>query len=1111
MGWKPTRFKTLVLIATLVLVTGQAFAVQKPNKTGTVGEKMFTDQLYIGNIYQPGSTVDSKLSQGISSLGVAPASSFLDVRGGRWGALMPATPLLPGDGVGNLLSWQSLGTPAPKGLVQMRQAAWVAFTGYLNQNESVLGIDTQELSHPGNVAVHRGGELIQINAPRVVDGISVRNSFLTAAISHGNLVLLGARNWGDIEVSLTPAKSVDNALATLREFAEPFQPSGFWGKAELVLIPTARGTILAQIPVGEGYDYRLAWSVKPSFPGELAQYEALVDAHTGELFAFDDTTEYATARNVIGGVLPVSNDGVAPDGIEQAGWPMPFADLTVGADTFTADSGGNLLTCVDGSITTTLSGPFMNMVDVCGAISESTPGDTLDLGTSAGTDCVVPVGSSPGNTHASRSGFYEMNRIKEMARGQIPDNVWLSQQLTANMNINQNCNANWSGTVNFYTSGGGCANTGELAGVFDHEWGHGMDNNDVNPTISNPGEGIADIYASMRFNGSCIGRNFLMGSNCNGYGDPCVACDGVRDIDWANRMSGVPHDITFIDAACGAGGTTPCGGSTHCEGSVYAEANWDLFNRDFRGAPYNYDLNTALEVTTRLAYGGAGVVGNWFNCVDGSGTGDGCNADGGYLNYLAVDDDNGNLNDGTPHMVGLFAAFDRHGIACGAPTVVDSGCAGTPTTAPTVTGTAIDRGASLSWGAIAGATGYEIFRTDGVFACDFGKTKVGETAGTSFTDSSLQNGRDYFYTVIPKGPAASCFGSASSCTTVTPVAGANLSLGATSVANITSGDGDSFFDNCEAASLDFDVISLGTGTQTNVRIVGASSATHPMLNFLDAFPKVVSASMASCDIVSASLLLEGNGFSFGDDVEVTVEVTSDELSPQTRTMTYTIPAVESDFQTVASQTWDFEADLDGWTVTSGTFNQGASGGDGTAFSVQSSSFLDNACDVARSPLVSLQATSTLSLWTNFDIEPMSAGTWYDRASLGVLQGDGTRTLITPDSGRLYNADSNGAGNYSGCNDPEEGWAGASPSWASSGYTSGALQAGTFAGQLTQLEIIFGTDGAANARGFWFDQVTLTNFDLQVADTQTDVCIVLDSIFADGFESGDTSAWTFAVP
>ena len=45
--------------------------------------------------------------------------------------------------------------------------------------------------------------------------------------------------------------------------------------------------------------------------------------------------------------------------------------------------------------------------------------------------------------------------------------------------------------------------------VFDHEWGHGLDDNDAVPTIAGPsGEGIADIYTALRLNDSCIGRNF---------------------------------------------------------------------------------------------------------------------------------------------------------------------------------------------------------------------------------------------------------------------------------------------------------------------------------------------------------------------------------------------------------------------------------------------------------------------------------------------------------------------------------------------------------------------------------------------------------------------------
>ena len=45
---------------------------------------------------------------------------------------------------------------------------------------------------------------------------------------------------------------------------------------------------------------------------------------------------------------------------------------------------------------------------------------------------------------------------------------------------------------------------------------------------------------------------------------------------------------------------------------------------------------------------------------------------------------------------------------------------------------------------------------------------------------------------------------------------------------------------------------------------------------------------------------------------------------------------------------------------------------------------------------------------------------------------------------------------------------------------------------------------------FIDEVTVTDFDLQVADAQSDMCPALGAIFADGFESGDTTAWSGTV-
>jgi hypothetical protein len=122
-------------------------------------------------------------------------------------------------------------------------------------------------------------------------------------------------------------------------------------------------------------------------------------------------------------------------------------------------------------------------------------------------------------------------------------------------------------------------------------------------------------------------------------------------------------------------------------------------------------------------------------------------------------------------MQAIFSAFNRHQIACATPTVQDGGCASAPTQAPVVTVTPNDTGADLSWTAVPNATAYQIHRADGEFQCGFGKVLVGETAGTFFQDSGLQNGREYSYIVTPLGGGATCMGPASSCATVVPAAG----------------------------------------------------------------------------------------------------------------------------------------------------------------------------------------------------------------------------------------------------------------------------------------------------------------------------------------------------
>ncbi|MCB1049450.1 MAG: hypothetical protein KDC71_02540 [Acidobacteria bacterium] len=1048
---------------------------------------MAKDGFFVSQAYRPVNSLEPGVFENavsrLQDAGIGATQAQVDIRSGKFGTLLPAEPLIPGRGVGNTLSWSSFGfSKRAPSEGDMAQAAWGAFLEYVQSNQPTFGIDIHELVDGETVTVHDHGRVIQIHAQRRFQGVPVRNSYVNAVINQGNLVLMGIHGWGEIQVSNHPQLNDQDAFSIVETHCNGLNVRGQLQQSELLYVPIEKGNE-GNISYGDGLSYQLVWAVYPEFD-RFAEYEGLVDAFTGELVAFQETTHYLAngggtgLPKVVGGQYPVSNDGMAPDGVEVVS-PFPFLNVNVGGETMTTSSSGQL-PCFTGTWSTALSGPFITMTDDCGPISENSSGLTLDLGTGVNpgdTNCTVAPGASAGNTKSARSAYYEINRLKENARSHLPNNVWLKGNLPVNVNINSTCNATGGPSqLRFYRAGGGCNNTGEIAGVFDHEWGHGMDGADATPGISNPGEGIADIYAALRLNSSCIGRNFRA-SNCGGYGDPCTNCSGVRDIDFAKRASGNPHDINFIGPACGSGGPAPCGGSVHCEGSVYAESVWDLWKRDLPTI-YGMSDKTAQELTTRINFIGSGGVSTWFQCAQGTG---GCGAGSGYLNFLAADDDNGDLNDGTPHMQAIFSAFDRHGIACNTPTVTTAGCAGTPTSAPVLSGTAGAGSASLSWTSVSGATSYRVFRTEGVFGCDFGGQFLAEVMGTSYQEDGLLNGHNYYYNVVPMGPNAICYGPASNCATVTPVNSGDLGLSPSISYMFNDGDGDVFVDNCEDVVLNLEVFSLGA--LANVQITAISTPGYPDTEVLSSLPINLGSTVGDCDLKSTSINIRPDGLNFGDALPVEITLSSTQTGSIVRS--FLIEQTESDFSAPQTLTYSFESDAQGWSVVQGTFNRSNSGGGSSgSFYFASSSSTINQCDQIRSPNFTTTATSTLEIHTNFDIEDFD-GSWWDRANVSLFEPlTGARTLITPDGGRLYNA----SGDNGPCSTSfQGGYAGPMTTWASSTWSATALQSSSFAGSIAQIDILYGTDGAVTGTGFHFDEVILTNVQVVVPDTNNAAC------------------------
>jgi hypothetical protein len=683
-------------------------------------------------------------------------------------------------GRGNALTRNDVAAYLKPGAARVDLAGVEAIArGYLPRLALMMGVDPSSLVlNPGRSG-QPAGHVWFVDFDVVKGGMVVEGARVLFRVNNGNLIQFGS------EYLPAPGAAVPPTQVTrVAALAAAAKAIGGFGSSDTFLDAGSLHLLPANVPgngsggfaIGNGRGLAKVWQFSFHRDGVMGTWRLRVDAATGEVLELADVNEYAQAT---GGVFQ-NSPTTGPEIVR----PAPFADLSSGG--FTNSAG--LYTFGGGTVTSILSGQYARISDTCGAISQASDASgNIAFGTSSGTDCVTPGHGGAGNTHASRQQFYQVNRIKEVVRGWLPANTWINQQLTINVNLNQLCNAYWNGsTLNFFKSGGGCGNTGEIAAVSLHEFGHGIDQNDGTGTApeGGTGESYGDTTSVIATHNSCIGPGFL-GSNCGGYGDACTACTGVRDTDWGKHVSNTPATVAnFTQARCG-GGSGPCGREVHCESYVPSEAIWDFANRDLPGA----GTGPAWTILDRLWYLSRNTATSSFTCHTGTTfTSDGCNAGSWWKTMRAVDDDDGNLANGTPHGGFLFAAFNRHGIACttdpGA-SISFAGCASPAT--PTLTITPGDNSAALSW--TSSAAVYDVFRNE--TGCNAGFTKIASgTSATSLTDTGVANGLTYFYqvTAFPSGNEA-CASAPSTCVSVTPAGGVCVPPAAPASLTATAGAG----------------------------------------------------------------------------------------------------------------------------------------------------------------------------------------------------------------------------------------------------------------------------------------------------------------------------------
>jgi len=682
---------------------------------------------------------------------------------------------------------------------------------FLAANQPLFGASPEEFDlSPANV-FQVEDYLWFLTLPRRFAGIPVEKSYAVFRVNHGNLIQFGGEFLGPISVDPKPYVSVETAREILAGYIGGFEDGDVWvNDGSLSFLPVAGGD--ASEALGSGIAWRLVYTLAFRREGVMGTWEAKVDAHTGEVVLFRDANEYGS---VTGGIYP--NSYLDTEVIR----PLPWITVTNSTTKYT-DLGGNY-SYAGGTASCALTGKYVKVVDSCGSSSLSTttsPGD-LAFSKSTGTDCTTPGVGGAGNTHAARSTYYHLTQWKVKAQAWLPSNTWLTGQLTDNVNLNQTCNAYWNGSsVNFFKSGGGCANTGELPTVFLHEVGHGLDSNDGGPSSDNgTGESYGDTNGFLMTHDSCVGTGFFTnGSKCSGYGDACTSCTGIRDVDYAKHSSGTAHTpLNFTKPNCPTSSNYkgPCGREGHCESYPLSEAMWDLAARDLPSA--GYSAATSWQIVEQLFYLSRSTSGSGFTCNTSTFASDGCGTSNWYKTFLAVDDDNGNLNDGTPHMQAIYNAFNRHAVACSTPTVQNSSTC--PSIGqPTLTATAGTGQVALSWGAVTNASKYLVLRNE--LSSTAGFTIIAQPTTTSYTDTAVAGGVTYYYSVQAVGSTSACFGPLAAVKSATPTSGTSTPHSISGTVTLSTGGG------LSGVTVTAGSASATTDTSGNYTISGLADGTY---------------------------------------------------------------------------------------------------------------------------------------------------------------------------------------------------------------------------------------------------------------------------------------------
>ena len=431
---------------------------------------------------------------------------------------------------------------------------------------------------------------VDFAAPR--EGVDVWRGGLTARIKNGNLVMLGALAYGQTPTNGSWSLNEQDAIRDAIGLGPV--PNVSHGDIE------ARRVWLPQEDV-EGLRLTAAWEVRSRTTTPPGKWVVFVDAENGGVI-----THYNEVRFVDGSVSGWHHERTL-DGSPLVLSPMLEAVVSNGTDVTISDFDGLFSIDAGNTYSTDLNGDYVEVFNTAGPegfLSSSAP--DLEWTTADATQAEI-------------STYVFLHHAREWGRSAAPEVGMVQGPIRSYVNIeDMSCNAYFDGNVNFFAEDNQCNNTGEIADVNYHEWGHGFHAYSLQAGTfdGSLSEGASDTVSFLMTRDNVIAPHFFK------------AGWGIRDVA-PNRV--YPDDYSASSYA------------VHSNGLIFGGAMWDLLDilQDKEGEEQGYESTVAIF--TGLLKGGPGVAES-------------------FEEALFADDDDGDLENGTPHECEIIDAFALHGL-----------------------------------------------------------------------------------------------------------------------------------------------------------------------------------------------------------------------------------------------------------------------------------------------------------------------------------------------------------------------------------------------------------------------------------------------------------------